>query len=106
MSGSRLQIAGTFKAGANSALTHLNSIEGELDLQNAQSTTATPGSGTLTVSSSGILDVEGSPVGTGHTVLTISGNLSNSGTVETNRFNSTNSNNDSDINNNNNDDDN
>ncbi len=93
LSGSRLQVAGTFKAGANSALAHLNSIEGELDLQNAQSTTVTPGSGTLTVSSSGILDVEGPPVGSGHTMLTISGNLSNSGLVETNRFNSTNSNN-------------
>ena len=32
VSGSRLQVAGTFKAGANSALAHLNSIEGELDL--------------------------------------------------------------------------
>src|SRR5205807_90270 len=70
-----------------SALANLNSIEGELDLENGQSTTATPGSGTLTVSSSGILDVEGL---SGATTLTISGNLSNSGTVETNRFNSTN----------------
>src|SRR6267378_7422182 len=87
VSGSRLQVAGTFKAGANSALANLNSIEGELDLENAQSTTATPGSGTLTVSSSGILDVEGL---SGATILTISGNLSNSGIVETNRFNSTN----------------
>ena len=85
VSGSRLQVAGTFKAGANSALAHLNSIEGELDLENGQSTTATPGSGTLTVSSSGILDVESF---SGPTTLTISGNLNNSGVVETNRYNS------------------
>ena len=85
VSGSRLQVAGTFKAGANSALAHLNSIEGELDLENGQSTTATPGSGTLTLSSSGILDVESF---SGPTTLTISGNLNNSGVVETNRYNS------------------
>ena len=85
VSGSRLQVAGTFKAGANSALAHLNSIEGELDLENGQSTTATPGSGTLTLSSSGILDVESF---SGPTTLTISGNLNNSGIVETNRYNS------------------
>src|SRR6202035_2445082 len=78
-------VAGTFKAGANSALANLNSIEGELDLENGLSTTATPGSGTLTVSSSGILDVDGH---SGATTLTVSGNLTNSGTVETNRFNS------------------
>ena len=84
VSGSRFQVAGTFKAGANSALAHLNSIEGELDLENGQSTTATPGSGTLTVSSSGILDVEAF---SGATTLTISGNLNNSGIVETNRYN-------------------
>src|SRR5580704_4557990 len=84
VSGSKLAVAGTFKAGANSALAHLNSVEGELDLENGQSTTATPGSGTLTVSSSGILDVESF---SGATTLTISGNLSNSGIVETNRFN-------------------
>ncbi len=87
LSGSRLQVAGTFKAGANNALANLNSIEGELDLENGQSTTATPGSGTLTVSSSGILDVEGF---SGATTLTISGNLTNSNLVETNRSNNTN----------------
>src|SRR4029077_7055268 len=59
VSGSRLDIEGTFKAGSNMALVNRGSIEGEVDVQNAQSQTATPGSGTLTVSSSGLLDVEG-----------------------------------------------
>jgi hypothetical protein len=59
LSGSRLQVAGTFKAGVNSALANLNSIEGELDLENGQNTTVTPGSGTLTLSGGGVLDVEG-----------------------------------------------
>src|SRR4029077_3340160 len=75
VAGSNLTVAGTFKAGANNALAKLNSIEGALALDNGQSTTATPGSGTLTVSSGGSLGLEfGS-------TLSITGNLSNSGSV-------------------------
>src|SRR4029077_12390677 len=79
VSGSNLTVVGTFKAGANNALAKLNSIEGALNLENGQSTTATPGSGTLTVSSGGALEVfNGASAGT---TLTVSGNLTNSGSV-------------------------
>src|ERR1700683_391855 len=79
--GSTIELYGTIMAGANNGLANLASIEGTLELYNGQTTTVTPGSGTLTVSSSGLLDLESS------TTLTVNGNLSNSGIVETNTLN-------------------
>ena len=75
-SGSDLEIYGTFKAGSANGLAQLNSIEGTLVIGNGQTFTDTPGSGTLT--NSNVLDLEeGSN-------MTVSGNLTNSGTLETN----------------------
>ena len=56
--GSSYYIAGSFKAGASSALAKLGSVEGLVEIENGQSTTITPGSGTLTVSNTGSFDVE------------------------------------------------
>jgi hypothetical protein len=78
VAGSEIDVSGSFKAGSASAVAKLGSIEGVLDLENSQSTTLTPGSGTLTVSSTGVLDVERA------SNVTVSGNLTNSGNVETN----------------------
>ena len=47
---SQLDIFGTFKAGANNGLANLGSVEGFLVLGNGQTTTVTPGTGTLTIS--------------------------------------------------------
>jgi hypothetical protein len=77
--GSNLDVAGTFKAGANNGLYQLNSVEGTLTLANGAATSATPGSGTLTVA--GTLAVNsGTSAGTS---LTVNGNVNNSGTVGT-----------------------
>ena len=67
-------VDGTFNAGSNNALANLNSVEGGLILGNAQTTTVTPGSGTLTVT--GGLYVTGTT-----TALTILGNLNSNGEV-------------------------
>jgi hypothetical protein len=76
VSGSELDVYGTFKAGTANGLAKLNSVEGTLVIGNGQTFTDTPGSGTLT--NSNVLDLEeGSNV-------TVSGNLTNSGTLETN----------------------
>jgi hypothetical protein len=76
VSGSDLEVYGTFKAGTANGLAKLNSVEGILVIGNGQTFTDTPGSGTLT--NSGTLDLEeGSN-------MTVSGNLTNSGTLETN----------------------
>ena len=50
-------------------------------IENNQSTTITPGGGTLTVSNTGVFDVERS------SNVTISGAVNNSGEFETNRYN-------------------
>ena len=50
-------------------------------MENGQATTVTPGTGTLTVSNTGLLNLQ---VGT---TLTVAGNLTNSGQVYTNQFN-------------------
>jgi fibronectin-binding autotransporter adhesin len=57
-----------------SGLAHLTSVEGVLNLQNAQSNTVTPNGGTLTISSTGALVVNDV------TTLAVTGNVSNSGT--------------------------
>jgi hypothetical protein len=77
VAGSELDVAGSLKAGAANGLAHLSSIEGTLRLENGKSTAATPGGGTLTVSSSGLLDVENSK-----TALTVAGNLTNAAPVD------------------------
>jgi hypothetical protein len=69
VAGSTLDVAGTFNAGTNNGLAKLNSIEGNLILENGQTTTVTPGSGTLTVSNSGSLTLNNG------STLNVSGNL-------------------------------
>jgi protein involved in polysaccharide export with SLBB domain len=81
VAGSQLNILGTFKAGAASGVAKLGSVEGVVQLENNQTTTITPGSGTLTISSTGVLDVDRS------SNVTISGAVNNSGLLETNRNN-------------------
>jgi len=76
VAGSRLELLGTIKAGSANGLANLESIEGRLDLFNGQTTTVTPGSGTLSVSSGGLLRIF---FGT----LIVDGNLTNSGLVQT-----------------------
>ena len=74
-----LDVYGTFKAGTANGLAKLNSVEGTLVVGNGQTLTDTPGSGTLTISSSGVLDLEeGSS-------MTVSGNLTNSGAARNQR---------------------
>ncbi len=81
VAGSEFDVFGNFKAGAASALAKLGSVEGTLYVANNQSTTITPGGGTLTVNNTGLLDVDRAAN------VTISGNLTNSGQVDTNRLN-------------------
>jgi fibronectin-binding autotransporter adhesin len=76
VAGSEIDVYGTFKAGSANALAKLNSIEGTLVLGNGQTLADTPGSGTLT--NSGTLDLEEA------STMTISGNLTNSGSIYTN----------------------
>ncbi|HMD96843.1 MAG TPA: hypothetical protein VKM93_05860 [Terriglobia bacterium] len=73
-SGAALDVAGTFTAGANSALANLGSVEGTLTLE-GQTLTATPG--TSPFSNSGTMNLQQG------TALTISGDLTNSGTIYT-----------------------
>ena len=81
VAGSQFDVLGTFKAGAASAVAKLASVEGTINLENGQSATITPGGGTFTVASGALFDVDrGSSV-------TISGNVANSGFVDTNRSN-------------------
>lgn len=76
--GSFFYLQGTFTAGTQNGLARLGSIEGNLELANGQSTTATPGTGTLTVAGSGSLVVN---PGSTATTLIVDGNMTNSGTV-------------------------
>jgi fibronectin-binding autotransporter adhesin len=77
VAGSELEVAGTLDAGTANGLAHLGSIEGTLLLENGKSTTATPGGGTLTVSGSGLIEIENSK-----TALTVAGNLTNAAAVD------------------------
>ena len=52
---SGISVGGSFTAGSASALANLTSIEGRLGLENGQTTSVTPGGGTLTISSTGQL---------------------------------------------------
>jgi hypothetical protein len=77
VAGSTLSVIGTFSSGANNALYKLNSLEGTLNLDNGVTSSVTPGSGTLTISSTGSLFIyNGASAGT---TLTVNGNLNNSG---------------------------
>jgi len=59
-------------------LAKLGSVEGTLEIENGQTFTMTPGSGTLTVSNTGLMDLDE------NTHVTIDGNLTNSGFTGTN----------------------
>ena len=78
-------LGGTFNAGSNNGFYQLTGVEGSLYLRNQQTTTVMPMGGTLTVSSSGILDVGGS--GDASYILfaslQVNGNLDNSGVLAT-----------------------
>ena len=75
--GSHIQLLGTLKAGSNNGLVNLASIEGELQLENGQSLTLTPA--TLTLSSTGFLDIQANSSVTAT-------NITNSGTVATDYY--------------------
>ncbi|MFZ0009304.1 MAG: choice-of-anchor D domain-containing protein, partial [Steroidobacteraceae bacterium] len=63
--------------GATNGLAQLGSVEGTLELANGASTATTPASGTLTVSSTGSIDVQQG------STLAVTGNLTNSGAINT-----------------------
>jgi hypothetical protein len=85
VAGSQLFDYGTIKAGSANGLAKLGSIEGLLVVGTGQTFTDTPGSGTLTISSSGEMDPENFDVTGGvGTNMTVSGNLTNSGQLYTN----------------------
>jgi fibronectin-binding autotransporter adhesin len=76
---SGLTLGGTFEIGGNSSASgigKLASVEGSLTLANAQTTSVTPTGGTLTVSSTGEIYLQNG------STLTVTGDLSNSGTVQ------------------------
>jgi hypothetical protein len=76
VAGSTFDLAGTFNAGANNGFYQLTSVEGNLILENGQTTTSTPNGGTFTVSSTGYVEVK-----TG-TTFNITGNVTvNSGGI-------------------------
>jgi hypothetical protein len=80
VAGSSLYLYGTLELGGNpaqSGLGSLTSVEGYVEIDNAQTTNDTPIGGTLTISSTGDLRVnDGS-------TLTVTGNLTNSGYLYT-----------------------
>jgi hypothetical protein len=57
VAGSYFFLAGTFNAGPNNGFHQLTSVEGNLILENAQTTTTTPIGGTFTVGSTGYVEV-------------------------------------------------
>ncbi len=75
---SSLTVNGTINAGTANALANLSSIEGSLTLANGLTTSATPSTGTLTVSSDGSLTLNNN---NGGTTLSVAGGLTDSGTV-------------------------
>ena len=79
--GSSIILDGNFAAGSTSGLAKLASVEGVLDLQNGQTTSVTPGSGTLTISSTGQINLSDGRAST--TTLSITGNVTNSGSFTT-----------------------
>lgn len=79
--GTTYNIAGAFSVRngttTTSALAKLTSVEGTLTLQNGKTNTVTPTSGTLTIASTGAVEV--SFVDATNTTLSITGNVNNSG---------------------------
>jgi len=84
ISGEYMGIFGTVKAGSANGFANLEGIDLEtyFVLGNGQTTTATPGTGTLGISDFAVLGMTNSASGAG-TTLIVKGNLSNSGTLET-----------------------
>ena len=58
VAGSSFDLAGTFNAGANNGFYQLANVDGTLILENGQTTTTTPSSGTFTVGSAGYVEVK------------------------------------------------
>jgi hypothetical protein len=80
VAGSSLYLEGTFELGGNpsaSGIGSLTSVEGYVEIDNAQTTNDTPIGGTLTVSNTGDLRVNNG------STLTVNGNLTNSGYIYT-----------------------
>jgi hypothetical protein len=85
LAGSDFELYGTFTAGGNPGFANLNTVErfAAVDLY-GQNLTITSGSGTLKIVSLGFLSANDNPdTGLG-TTLAINGNVTNSGTMETN----------------------
>ncbi len=87
VAGSTINLDGNFNVinsgKATSALANLTSIEGTLTINNGQTTTITPGGGTLTIANGGYLELSYATSGTATTTVSITGNVSNSGEVTT-----------------------
>jgi hypothetical protein len=81
VAGSSITLDGSLTAGSANGLGKLASVEGILELQNGQTTSVTPGGGTLTISSSGQINLSDS-IGT-TTTLSVTGNVNNSGSITT-----------------------
>ncbi len=71
--GSTFDILGTFNAGSNNAFAGLTSVEGNLYLQNGQTTSINPAGGTFTVSNTGYVNTSSG------STLQVNGDVSNSG---------------------------
>ena len=85
VAGSRFDLYGTFNAGANPGFANLTSVEGTV-LLFGQSFTMTPGTGTLTISNTGFLDVDYNPYTATGSNMTINGNVNNSGALFTGAY--------------------
>ena len=76
VAGSTFDLAGTFNAGSNNGFYQLTGVEGNLILENGQTTTTTPIGGTFTVGSTGYVEVKSG------TTFNINGNVTvNSGGI-------------------------
>lgn len=81
VSGSTINLDGNFTAGSASGLSKLQTVAGILQLQNGQSTSITPTGGTLSVASTGQLNLSYGRASA--TTLSVTGNVSNSGSFTT-----------------------
>ena len=79
--GSYLIVDGNLKSGSGSALARLTTVEGNLILENGQVTAVTPANGTLNIAKPGILTLSQNTASP--TTISITGNLSNAGQLNT-----------------------
>jgi fibronectin-binding autotransporter adhesin len=85
LAGSSIELLGSLNvkngSATTSALANLTSVEGMLNIENNQTTNITPGGGTLTIASGGVVELSGTTGST--TTLSLTGKVNNSGTFNT-----------------------